>query len=635
MFQRLSYDLLQQLLDHEYVTADQLAASFKVSAKTIRIRMKELNDTLKHHGAAIESKSRYGYRLSVEDPGLFLEWKESESFAESAIPGTQEERIYYLCAYLLSHDGYVKLDDLSEFLYVSKATLSTCLKQAETRLNQYGIHLERRPNYGIKSRGSEFNIRRCLRDLFLKCLKFEKEANGRTTAELKKLAGITRGILHHYKLHLSEIALENFLDDIYVAIRRMRQGHYIEFMELKVRGVGEHEWNFARDLAGRLEEACGVTYQEGELFYIALHLAGKKIVGAGEQDDGNFVIQEEIDRLVIDMLEVIRRESNLDFRNNFELRMNMNQHMVPLDIRLRYDIPLENPLLSHIREKYTMAYAIALQAVVVLKRWYQKEIPEDEIGYFALIFALALEQDNRPVEKSDILIVCSSGKGSSRLLKYKYEQEFKEYLGSIYICDLYELDTFDFNRVDYIFTTVPITRPVPRPIQEIGLFLEQSETETIRRFLARGKTGFLKEYYKPENFIGHLAGDSREEILEKICDYAEEKDHLPTGLFQSVMRRENLMATDFGNRVAIPHPAAVMTEETYVYTAILDHPVFWNRQEVSLVILTVIGRKEDRNLQKFYRTTTNMISDKEAVDALLVSPEYDTLIEQLKNHSIQ
>jgi lichenan operon transcriptional antiterminator len=84
-------------------------------------------------------------------------------------------------------------------------------------------------------------------------------------------------------------------------------------------------------------------------------------------------------------------------------------------------------------------------------------ISEGEIGYLALIFALALEQQKNPdYSKYNILIVCSSGQGRARLLMYKYQQTFGKYINQIYLCNQFELNGFDFSKVQYVFTTIPI-----------------------------------------------------------------------------------------------------------------------------------------------------------------------------------
>src|SRR5699024_2818876 len=68
----------------------------------------------------------------------------------------------YLSRRLLLGEHYLKLDDLSEEIYVSRSTVQKDLKNVKEILNEYGIQLETRPNYGIKLKGSELKLRFCM-----------------------------------------------------------------------------------------------------------------------------------------------------------------------------------------------------------------------------------------------------------------------------------------------------------------------------------------------------------------------------------------------------------------------------------------------------------------------------------------
>lgn len=632
MLQKYLLVLLNQLREGEYVTAGSLAAALCVSVKTIRIRMGELNGSLRGHGAMIEAKARYGYRLVLQDKEAYLRWKQQATEAQNSFPEGQKDRVRYLMIYLLNRKDYCKLDDLSEFLYISRTTLTNCLRQAEAQLTQFCLKLERRPNYGIRVTGAENDIRRCLWELLFAVHSEVDGIERRREQALKHLADLVWPCLHEYRIRLSEIGFENLVEDIYVAIRRMRQGRYVEAERWPEHPLEKDGMLCVQELSMRLEGEFMISFTEAERMQLALGLAGRRMYGSTDGEEDNFVIHEDIDQLVTDMLESVHQEMKLNFKGNLELRMLMNQHMVPLDIRMRYDIPLENPLLSYTREKYTMAYAVAAQASTVLQAHYKRMVPEEEIGYLAMMFALALEEkQNKTVRRVRILIVCNTGKGSARLLKYRYEREFGDYLERVVVCDLYELEQVNFDEIDYVLTTVPIRRAIPRPILEVGMFLEQGDIQQVRRLLSSGDRGFLEGYYSPGHFFSGIKGETREEVLNNLCHLIRHNPEEAEKLCEAVLRREMIMATDFGNRTALPHPDRIMVECTEVYVAVLEHPVFWNRQKVELVILALIGAKTDEHIQDFYRVTMDLVSDARAVSQLLAQPQYETLRQLLES----
>jgi len=394
--------------------------------------------------------------------------------------------------------------------------------------------------------------------------------------------------------------------------------------------LGEREWDFVKELLGELGSNFKIKYNQDEAAYTAVWLAGKRMIGNEEKDEANFVISEEIDRLVSQMLQLVDRDFKMEFSSHFDIRMLLNQHMVPFDIRMRYNIPVSNLLLKDIMKKYFFEYIMAVSACTVLAEWYQKPVPEEEVGYFALIFALAEEQKITKEEKKNILIVCSTGRGSSRLLKLRYVQEFGDYLNHIYVCDLSGLENFDFDKVEYVFTTVHIYRYIPKPIIEIGHFLESEDIPVIRTALEGGRKGILMKYYKRDYFFTDMEGETRTEVIINLCERIGRKRNLPKGFYEAVLKREDMAQTDFGNLIAIPHPCEVMTEETFVSVAILKEEVLWSRHPVRVVLLVSIGKEQEKGISDFYKYTSKLALSREAVQELIKKKDFDVLIRLLQ-----
>lgn len=625
---------LQRLLDilptEEYRTAAQLADGLQVSEKTARLRIKALNEELVEYGAEVISKARFGYKLCITNQEKFNVYeKKTEKPAESFIPDTGEERSEYLLAYLIWHPGYVKAEELCDFLYISRPTLTKSLRSVEMILKRYELEIERKPNYGMKLRGKELDIRRLICDYFIRRNCLAELSPEHMEKELEKLAVDVRKMLADYNIPLLETAFENFVEYVYVACKRMKRNRYLQIVIDGMPEMGIREKSFVKELSEYLgkQYKCIVTKEESS--YILLYLSGRRIVGNVVENDTNFVIREHLDRMAVQMFEYIQKEYHMDFRNDFDVRMTLNQHLVPLDIRIRFDIPLHNPLLEDIKKNYGLAYQISCEASQVLKNYYQKAISEDEIGYLALIFELAIERKQQN-EKSDILVVCSTGKGSSRLLKYKYEQEFSEYLNQIYVCDLIGLERFDFSKVDYVFTTVPITKEIPVPIVEVGMFLGQDDVQKVVKVLKNGPNGYLEEYYGKQRFFAHIKAKNKTEVLEFLCGKIQEREMVDADFLDMVLEREAYIQMDYGNMIAIPHPNRIASEETFAYVVVLEEPVQWNLHPAQVILLTSIGRKEDKNRQSFYESTARFALDKNAVEALIANPEYEQFFQFIK-----
>jgi probable licABCH operon transcriptional regulator len=621
--------ILNEISQKDYQTAQEIANRLQVSEKTVRIRMKELNDILVTHGAEILSKQRYGYKLKVLDVNKFKKYVESlQSKDKEQLPTTSAERVPFILAFLLNREDYIKLDDLSDFLYVSRNTLTADLKKVEFILNIYHLSLERRPNYGLRVEGKEFNKRICIANSLVKRNHFFKE-DVKKEQDLQNLGDIVMEILNKYKMRISEISFESLITHAYIAIGRISRNCPIIIDKKKINTlIEEKAMQAARDIANQINKKLSVEFSEEEVFYLAIHMGAKLSSDSYVKHGSNLVISGEIDELVLQMLNAVFHGFKIDFRNNLELRMALNQHMVPFDIRMKYQIPLKNPFITEIKKEYALAYTVAATACTALNEYYKIVMPEDEIGYFAILFALALEKQDKKIEKKNIVVVCVSGKGSAQLFMYKYKQAFGKYINQIYECSVYELAEFDFKGrdIDYVFTTIPINMKIPVPVFEVNLFLEHKDILTYNELFETGNNEFLHKYYRRELFVTKVEGNEKEDIIKQLCEHAQKYYNLPEGFYEAVIKREQLGQTDFGNMTAIPHPYKVITKENFVAVGILNEPIWWGHNEVQVVFLISISTEEDADIERFYQLTTSLLFHAQKIQYLIQHPTFEVLM---------
>ena len=114
--------------------------------------------------------------------------------------------------------------------------------------------------------------------------------------------------------------------------------------------------------------------------------------------------------------------------------------------------------------------------------------PEDEIGYLVLYFAVSL--DNITKKTFRILVVCSSGMGSSKMLASRLEREIPE----IYvrkIVSLIGLGKEDLNEYDLILSTVPLYLDSSDYLK-VSPLLNPQELEMVKEKIRRHKHKTLK-----------------------------------------------------------------------------------------------------------------------------------------------
>lgn len=627
-------DLLASLSETEYMTSRALAEKNETSDRTVQTRIRELRQELEPNGATIESRPRYGYRLVVQDQDRYKTWLQTEQARmQKAIPNSVEERFRYMLAKFLESEQYWKLEDLAEQLCVSSKTLSNELKQVEFVLGHYDLALQRKPHYGVRVHGEEFDKRKCCMDYLVQPY-YEKLDQENTQSKLTSLIGdVLLDVMVRQRVKFSEAAFQNVVFYLYVACMRTREGNIIRQAppDQLARVEKMQEYQIARLLVDQLREMeVEIEPTPAETMYIAVYIAGRRILGDEYKLQSSPVVLQNISELSGLLLDCIQRVYNLDFKENLNVRIALYNHLATFHIRMTYGIPMPNPILDEIKQNYPFAYAMAQRAMVELEHFYSRKISEDETGYFAIILEMALESLKQEVQKKNILLVCMTGKSSSHFLAFRFRNEFGIYINLLDVCSMYEFEQYDLSGIDYVFTTVPLHTTAQIPIYEISNFLDDTDIPQVRKKLEQGSVDFLRSYYREELFFPHIAGTTREQVIRELCRRLAEVYPIPAEAFaQSVLDREQLGGTDFGNQVAIPHPEECMIPKNIVCVGILDKPVLWSTHMVQLVVLVSIYESASAQTQKFYQLTSSLLSDQLRVKRIISRREYEHFMKLL------
>lgn len=618
-------NLLSFLTQDEFVTLEILAMKMNLSSKTVRNLLRQLDEELTDGGAHIVYQRGKGFMLEVTDLTSFQRLFISDGQTEIP-PANSAERVHFIIREFLKSNGYIKIEDMCDMVYVSRKTLTADIKKAEEFFEEFHLQIERKPHYGMRLVGDEVQMRHCMARVF-------QNKTGRIPVydefiepENRLIGDCLLESLKDEEYHISDVAFNSLVLHIQVSIHRIRSERYITAEhELDDDLIVENDYRITRKCVEKVGKSLDIVFPEEEIRYLAIHFAGKEY-------HHNLVISSEIQDAVNEMLQEIYEVFQIDFREDLELIVLLGRHLVPLIIRMKYGMRLENPLLQEIKTRYSLAYTMAIQACAVLERRYGSILDSNEISYIALAFALSLEKNKGKIEKKKVLFVCASGAGTAKLVAYKMQQSFQEYIGEIVVCDQRSIAKQDFSKIDYVFTTIPIKEKIPVPICEVTHLFPTGDFSEVRKFLHSDFERDILEYYPEELFFTDISGESKEEILEEIISRVGQIRKLPAGFHKAVLKREKLARTCMGNQVAMPHPCKVMTEDTFVSVSILKNPVKWDEtQYVQVVFLVSVSKQKNKKIQNFYSTTANLLLNRESIEALIKNKNYHTLTELLSS----
>jgi len=244
----------------------------------------------------------------------------------------------------------------------------------------------------------------------------------------------------------------------------------------------------------------------------------------------NNVLGSDFDYSVLEdytrnMISIMERELKLELVSDERLAVNLTTHLRSAVKRIELGMPVRNPLLQHVKTEYQEIFEAARKASSYLEQAIGKPVPEEEIGYLAMHFGTAiLNKQETGREKYRVLLVCSSGIGTSQLL----QAHIKVKLPSLHVVDtvsLMQLEDWlrEHPPVDLVLSTLPIPA-------------EQADALTVSPFLTEDEIARIQERLeqirlrKTETRVPKLDLESVAQTVDRVERYRKALADLLCGI---------------------------------------------------------------------------------------------------------
>lgn len=587
----------------------------ELTSKTIKRIIQQNEDVAVQFGFAITHIFALGYKLDIFD-----EKKTQLLFEQQAEPlDVNQTRMKRIIDRLVQTQEYVKIEDLAEELFVSRATVDRLMPELKEIIQKYDLNLTYRPKYGIRLEGNEVNKRICYAH--------EVKGNSLYMGEemMHKIQDILFTAIRKYNLVLNDINTNNLIQHCIIAINRVHSNNLVE--EIQSMGVNdpiEKELDAAREIVKQFEKAFSIEMPKSEEQYIVMHLLGKRILSKTN------IISEETLQCLDEIMLAIRSEKGVDFMGDDELKTTLALHLQPLLSRLKFGLKQDNPILLEIKREMNRGFELALCAADVIWDKYQYRVNEDEIGYLALHFAVALERMDKVSVEKKIVVVCTSGRGTAKLIEHRLTTRYHFKPENLIVVSSFMIDTIDLDDVACILTMVPLQGDFRVPVVMIDMSLSQQSFDRVDKVLE--SIHFSKEvealiderlFFPDQHFA------DRNEILSFLCGQVMKYHDVGETLEDDVMKREELSSTEVGNQVALPHPYKYDGDQILLCFLSLKKPVKWKYENVRLVILMLLPSKESKTANELSGFIAQLVSDTTSVQKVLTDLSKKTLIEMV------
>ena len=588
------------LLQNETLPQEELAQRLSVSTRTVRADITALNALLLHYGAQFILTRGSGYQLVIHDPTRYQTLEESAPKAQH-IPRTAADRIHFLLVRFLTSAFSIKLEDLADAWFVSRATLQGDMVDVRERFQRYQLTLETRPRHGMKLFGSEVSIRACMTDLLWELSQqgplnplIGEEAFDASVPTL--LAGVLQETLTRHHVRLTDAGERFICLYVAVAVRRVSEGYPLA--DFSAEDVGQNVRDAARELANTMQQLAGKLLAPAEEEWLCVHLAARQV----QDVDPGTISADDDEALVNYILRYINQQYNYNLLDDAQLRADLLTHIKTMITRVRYQIMIPNPLLENIKQHYPMAWDMTLAAVSSWGKYTPYAISENEIGFLVLHIGVGLERHyNIGYQRQpQVLLVCDTSNAMVRMIEAILQRKYPQ-LEIAATLSQREYEQREEIAEDFVISTVRISEK-EKPVVTIAPFPTDYQLDQIGKLVLvdRTRPWMLNKYFDEAHFQVIDTPMDQQALFAALCQQLQQEGFVGAEFHGSVVEREAIVSTMLGDGIALPHALGLLAKKTVVYTVIAPHGIAWGDETAHIIFLLAISKSEYEEAMAIY-----------------------------------
>lgn len=571
----------------EPVSSLALSQEIGCSTKTIQNEIKEVNKELKN--CEIVSIRGIGYKIegNLDD----IDIKNSDLY--------DYDRVEYIIKKIINLSSTdkdtIKLEDLADSMYVSLSTVKNDLKEVKKILNEYNLKISSKHKQGICIEASEEDIIKFIINYSNKVdnsLNIKDFLNNNIIENLFSIKKILLDTLSYENMILTDNEFKNIVNyiSIYLSRNNTNQSDFIKeyikkYKSKKEKPISEDEQLLIRKA---IKEFCRDLN-----IATSINLSHDKIF-------------EEC---------LFNHICNLYKRAD----LGINQYEITAgEIKLKYPFPFE---LGKIAKK-------------TIEKNLNMEISEDEVENIALHIGGALERIDKRDEKKvyKTIIVCTSGVGTSMLIKSKLENIFKGKLEIIKVIPSYLIDYINVLDIDFVISTVEVNLENINVIK-VSPMLTDKEIKLIEKYIETENVYIdldIQNLFSSELFFKDIKAETRSQVIDIMSKKLVEKGYIDDTMRQSYFERETIATTEIGNMVAIPHGAKGEVYENKVAIGILKEPISWEVGKVRLIIMLALDKEKILDYEEVFSKIYKRVDSIAKVISICENKSYEKFIKLFK-----
>lgn len=481
------------------VTVSFLIEKLDVSRRTVYRELSNAEETLNNFGLKLVKDAK-GYIISGDKENLD---KLRNSISEKKLLDdfSKKQRQRILIIKLLLAEDELKIDGLAIDLGVSASTIQSDLQSIEQMFQEYKIEVERRKSLGIIAHADEISLRLIISGLIsiefneFNFFRLFDEANNIIEERYHSLSNVFLEVIDQKALEISfksirqyekfrfdevtDTQLQNLIILLALTAMRIKGGHTIKYQDNKIKQKREKNKVLAEYLLDELTlQYSNFIVTEEEINFLTSQIEGLNVPlkhEFSESYDINLIYKTR------ELIRSVSDEMNRDLREDKALYNDLLAHINASLSRDQSPIyKKSNPLLDKIYYEFTELSHVVEKH---LKRLLLDiDFHANDVLYIVIHFASAFER-TAEINDLSILIVCSSGVGTAKILESRLVKNIPE-INAVDISTVSNLYKHNFEEYDLILSTI-FLNGFEQEYKVVTPLIMDDEMENIKTIIAQ------------------------------------------------------------------------------------------------------------------------------------------------------
>ncbi|MDD7306118.1 MAG: PTS sugar transporter subunit IIA [Peptoniphilaceae bacterium] len=394
---------------------EEISEKFKKTERTIRKDIDKINVFLSRHNLGTVNIEYNEVLLDCDEikmNNLLSNLSYSEYYLDNV-----ERNIVIILFGLLKH-GYFTIKDLTNFMQVSRSTVNKDLEKIKKFINNYDYQLISEPSIGIKIEeiSNKYRLNLILDLINFDIRNVERFFNQEYIQDYIKFKNISDNYIEEISdlIHKAENKTGNILTNYSFELAKY-------FLAIYIIQINEDEVcneiivtknSFVNNIMNNINGIKGITANQFnvdmiESFINTLNFS-KRVYKSDDLLKAQIVTNKFIKSL--------SQELGINFNNDQELFINLSNHLSSI-IENPIEKIKENSAINDLVKDYPEIRKAVKDSIQILRNFIERDLNELEINYVVIYVITSLEKKKNCIKDINILVVCSSGVGTSFLIK--------------------------------------------------------------------------------------------------------------------------------------------------------------------------------------------------------------------------